>query len=240
MTYNIIADIGGQFDPLIRLIAKMPKADKTILVGDLNDRGPQSRQVIEWAMSDLDIVAVDSNHGHMFVDMWRRALEDDYQMEYHPGDFINNGGAQTLASYGAVDGMHFFEAMRLVPASHIQWLDQLPWKFEAPGLVVTHAPIPYAYGDSPPQRHARIWNRGYPHPIEGTFQVYGHNAANEVRWFVKDGITRQIISNTPVEGAYACCIDASRQRDRLTGMHWPTKEIFQEVYDDKMALQKST
>ena len=58
MTYNIIGDIAGRFDELMLLLAKMPESDKVILLGDMVDRGSQSKQVIEWAMTNPNVIAI--------------------------------------------------------------------------------------------------------------------------------------------------------------------------------------
>ena len=68
MTYNIIGDIAGRFDELMLLLAKMPEADKVILVGDMVDRGPKSKEVIEWAMNNPNVIAIKGNHEDMMVD----------------------------------------------------------------------------------------------------------------------------------------------------------------------------
>jgi len=91
---NVIGDVGGQFDALISLYAKAPKADKTILVGDLNDRGTKSRQVIEWAIQEPNVITLHSNHGDMFVDYYRRweAFLNNlpYRTRYSSRDFQKN------------------------------------------------------------------------------------------------------------------------------------------------------
>lgn len=232
MTCNIIADIAGQYDCLLRLLAKMPVADRVILVGDLNDRGPKSNDVIKWAMSEPNVHAVDSNHGHMFVDWWDSMTYDDYRQQYDPQDFYNNGGYDTIRSYQPAGSSPVtqMQAANRIPSTHIRWLDSLPWKYEQPGLVVTHAPIP-SWDEQ--VRFRRIWSRSNPRPIEGKFQVFGHNAASRVRWYteLEPGICEEEEINPSGEGElFAACVDTSHAK-KLTGMHWPTKKIFQEAYE---------
>jgi serine/threonine protein phosphatase 1 len=87
---NIIADIGGNFDALMRLLSKMPD-DKVISLGDMVDRGPDSKAVIDWFMSNGH--AVIGNHEHMMLDHCRKT---GY---YESGIWELNGGCTTLASY---------------------------------------------------------------------------------------------------------------------------------------------
>ena len=67
----VIGDIHGCYDALIELLEKCKYnsvTDTLFLAGDLVDRGPQSREVLEWLMSnkDLDIFCVEGNHDNKF------------------------------------------------------------------------------------------------------------------------------------------------------------------------------
>lgn len=242
MTANIFCDIGGEFDALMRLKKKLPPADKEVFVGDLNDRGWKSKQVIEYCMGNPNVIVLDSNHGDMFVDAWYTYMDADYQQLYHPSDFLDNGGAMTLASYGATEGMSLIDAFRLVPPQHIGWLAKLPLFFELPGLIVSHAPIPEAHwsghmkADLKGDRFNYVWNRYAPVKQDGLFQVFGHNSHWGLRRF----------------GDWAICLDTTRFGSRdmsnledvknikgqaITALHWPTKEIFQEPYKEEHATQ---
>ena len=66
----IVGDIGGQKDAFDRLIKGWKR--KIVLVGDLNDRGPKSKQMIEWAIkNEKNVTTLHSNHGHMMVDFFQ-------------------------------------------------------------------------------------------------------------------------------------------------------------------------
>jgi hypothetical protein len=220
-TVNIIGDVAGRFGELMELLAKMPAADLTLAVGDIVDRGPKSREVVEWFMGDpLSRDCILGNHECMFV----------YACRNQPMDPLNtiwgwNGGQQTWASYG----------YELPPESHLRWLEKRPLWYCQPGLFVSHAPV-YNMAEMPQQNLATpheindlynddngwVWNRylGTACAGDGDFYVYGHNshlvkhttlaAGGEQNWF-------------------AACIDDSRH-NKLTGLHWPTKEIYQVEY----------
>jgi len=46
--HYIIGDIHGEYQTLLALVAKLPKDAKLIFVGDLIDRGLQSRELVEY------------------------------------------------------------------------------------------------------------------------------------------------------------------------------------------------
>lgn len=194
---NIIGDVGGRFDELLKLLDKMPKADLILAVGDLMDRGPKSRQVITWFMGNADKAeALYGNHDDMMV-------KDSEWWEM-------NGGDKTIESYG---GREF------IPKSHIEWLSKRPLYYKTDNLVVTHAPITQLsqlpkklLGCENPELGEEgdfIWNRYAPmKPLGGGyFHVYGHNHKFREHTYG----TR--------ENLYAVCIDATGNKE-LMGMHW--------------------
>ncbi len=101
---NIIGDIAGEYVALIKLLEKMPK-QRTLLLGDLNDRGWESKQVIQYAI-DNDIMrqglilTLDSNHGDLFTDWFYQRTGMKNDARYEDGIFEMNGGRATLSSYG--------------------------------------------------------------------------------------------------------------------------------------------
>ena len=219
---NIIADIAGEFDALMELVGKMPRAP-FVLLGDLNDRGPKSKEVIEWAMQTPDVTTLHSNHGELFVDFYRMQCDENYESTYWPTDFINNGGLHTLYSYGfGSDPNHtytFEDIPKLIPKAHIDWLDTRPLYFEGEGIFCSHAPLhehlslDKAIVLAGSNQASLLWNRGYPKKRDA-FQVFGHNS----HWGVK------------AFDDWAYCLDGSRQRV-LTGMHWPSRQLYQVSYD---------
>lgn len=160
MTYNIIADIAGRYDELLELIALMPKADIIILVGDLVDRGPKSKEVVEWAMNTPDVITLKGNHEDMIV----QSYYDKWDV-----DHVRNGGLATMASYG-------INEVKDYPKEHIDWMQKLPVFFfnRKEGLFVSHAPWIGDLGDYGWERPA-LWNRYPLKKAEDVFQVHGHN-----------------------------------------------------------------
>jgi serine/threonine protein phosphatase 1 len=208
---NIIADVAGRFDELMLLVKKMPD-EEFLFLGDLNDRGKQSKQVIEWVMKNAKCLK--SNHGDMFVYAYNRQMRTKYPCAnfYDSMDFYRNGGQNTIYSYG--------ETIKDVPEEHIKWLAELPWYHKTEDLFVSHAPwhsnktleeaCDYHSEDS------LMWNRYYMKPRD-QFQIHGHNA--NLYWYGPD-------HGVP---AFGVCIDNSYQKD-LIGINWPTKQLYKQEY----------
>ena len=184
----IIGDIAGQFDAL-RFLAELYKGERICLVGDLIDRGPKSKEVVQWCIDNKNRVdVVMGNHEHMFIDWYDYHYSPDYERYYSGDDWVRNGGFQTLQSY-----VSFTE----IPKEHMAFLRALPKKRFYKNVLVTHAPI---HPLMPDNEYMCLWNRTEPERIENTLQVFGHNSHWGWRPF-----------GDPKD-PWAICIDTSRDR----------------------------
>ena len=100
-----IGDVHGRLDllaPLYRAIRAdleraAPAHSVEIFLGDYIDRGPQSRDVLEWLIASRPATArrvcLMGNHEAMLLDALRGLEEPDL--------WLGNGGVETMRSYGA-------------------------------------------------------------------------------------------------------------------------------------------
>lgn len=215
MTYDIIvADVAGQFEALERLIKKLPKGN-ILFVGDLIDRGPKSREVVELVMKNH--ASLMGNHEHMLLDYVKGCpLYKDQRI------WLNNGGDATLDGYG-FDGVN--PDTFKIPSAHVEWLSELPTYYEDDRVFVSHAPWKSGLPLSSAKTLAKfggintdslIWNR---HGIQkrDKLQIFGHNSHWGLKRFEKDG------------DPYGICLDDSWNKV-LTAYHIPSGEVFQEPY----------
>lgn len=221
MKYAIIADIAGQFEALMRLVDKIPKDYEIILLGDLIDRGPDSRLVVQWAI-DNNIKCCYANHEDMMVHGF---IDENYSYRHM---WIGNSGHATLRSY---------EGHKEVALKHIEWMKNNPRVihlkvkvgcFEE--VVCTHAPIhsKYLYELSDREladdvvdhfniESSVIWNRRPP--IRRQYlQVSGHNSHWGLKTFKDD---KQV---------WAYSLDQSKDY-KLTALLLPSETIVEESYD---------
>jgi hypothetical protein len=141
-----IPDIHGRLDLLELLLAKLRDrgldlaVDRLVFTGDLVDRGPDSRGVIELvrrlqADHPGSVVALKGNHEEMML----RCVDgdggqfSDWQCWTYPG----NGGQDTLKSFTPEPGADWH-----VPEDVLAWLRGLPISHEEPGFFFSHAPAP--------------------------------------------------------------------------------------------------
>jgi serine/threonine protein phosphatase 1 len=152
----VIGDIHGEIamldTALDRIAADGGAGAPMISLGDLVDRGPGSRAVIETLMqgqaAGRDWTVLKGNHDRMF----QRYLEDGrvHDARVVSGvDWLNPrlGGDKTLISYG-VDAdtgrsasLVLEDARAAVPAAHLAFLQGMPLFHQAQGMVFVHAGI---------------------------------------------------------------------------------------------------
>jgi len=144
MIYYAIGDVHGEkakLDDLLTQIASDARglAYQVVFIGDLIDRGPESRAVVETAMQLTQAgqaITVRGNHEELMLHAYDH---DETAGLYH---WAVNGGDQTIAAYErfAGAGNHWREA---IDKAHIAWLRALPvmHRDEARGLVFVHGGI---------------------------------------------------------------------------------------------------
>lgn len=180
----VVTDIHGCFDTLMALVAKFPKDTPWCFAGDLVDRGPRNRQVVDY-MRKNKIPGVKGNHEILMYD-------NDYEMRQC---WMMNGGAQTSLEYDTIPAPPWIEYqgmkskerfVRDVEAfdADAKWMRELPLYLEFPDIVredgrhllVTHTTFGDIYGLRNTIPHVKaVWQRkGIPKDIKGVFNVYGH------------------------------------------------------------------
>ncbi|UGX93320.1 serine/threonine protein phosphatase [Bradyrhizobium barranii subsp. barranii] len=132
-----IGDIHGCFEKLTSLLVacdqiRGPRSAQFVLVGDYIDRGPQSREVMDFLVGshgkqNRPFVCLRGNHEEMLL----RAAD----MERTDRDLMNwwgNGGEQTLDSYGIDDPAD-------LPSEHLDWIRALQLTKIEHGRLFVHA-----------------------------------------------------------------------------------------------------
>jgi serine/threonine protein phosphatase 1 len=159
-----------------------------IHVGDLVDRGPDSRGVIDFLMQGIaegqDWVVLKGNHDRLFTGFLNDPHDHDPRLRselswLHP----RLGGATTLASYGVASAADrpvarvHADAVQAVPAVHIDFIDNLPLFHQVGEALYVHAGIRPGVALEDQSETDLIWIRE-PFLIErvsfGPLVVHGH------------------------------------------------------------------
>lgn len=193
-----IGDIHGCSAALRALLeaAELVEGDRVVTLGDYVDRGPDTRGVIETllGLQAADrLVPLMGNHEEMLLG----ALRGTYPL----AAWLQHGGVETLASYGA---KHLEE----LPAEHLAFLDRCLPFFESEEAIFTHAN--YVAGEPLDRQPAEAlrWQSLHDHFPEPHFSgkraFVGHTAQ-------KDG--------NPLDAGHLVCLDTACCRGGLLTMY---------------------
>ena len=147
----IIGDIHGCAATLRRLVDDTlhpyPK-DRIYLLGDLIDRGPDSKGVLDFIFElrerGLSVNGVRGNHEQMCL----QAGDDNYFL----GLWASNGGLATMESFQA-DGPGD------IPRRYREFLDSLPYYILLDAFVIVHAGLNFDMPDPFDDTGAMLWTR---------------------------------------------------------------------------------
>lgn len=199
MSKIVIGDVHGCFESLKALIKQFPH-DNICFVGDLVDRGPSSREVVELVKSKgYDCVM--GNHEQFMIEqqsIWR-----------HP----RNGGDKTIVSYK--EHQDLFK-------EHCAWFETLPDYIEyhdiknddGEYLLISHSFASQCWNnkDSAYFKEVIKWGRSWSEwkPIPGIFNIFGHTPMKEVKT-----VHRSVCVDT------GCCYDLT-----LSAIEFPSMNVF--------------
>lgn len=190
--YYAIGDVHGEADKLAQLhdfiredAARLGAAPFFVHLGDLIDRGPDSRAVIAriMALGPEEGVCIKGNHEQLMLHAFSN--RDSVGIYY----WAENGGDQTIASYKRANGDRD-DWRDAIDRPHIGWLRALPamWRDEARGLVFVHGGIdPKAFPNC--AEEVRLWTRAraffesekWPQrpELENILVVHGHTPTHD-------------------------------------------------------------
>ena len=127
-----VGDIHGCFDKLSILMDRIhadPDKDRLVFVGDYIDRGPNSKEVVDYLIdlkSKTDrVIFLKGNHEEML----ERYLEG-----YDTMMFLDNGGEATVRSYTRQGS----KGKTLIPDDHLAFFNALRLYYETPSYIFVH------------------------------------------------------------------------------------------------------
>ncbi|NOX39201.1 MAG: serine/threonine protein phosphatase [Alphaproteobacteria bacterium] len=197
-----IGDVHGHLDKL-RAAHALIRADRALTgddaapvihVGDLVDRGPDSKGVIAYLIDGLaqgaPWICLRGNHDRLlmrFLDDadWRDPVLHPDLTWLHP----RMGGLETLASYGVkTEGDPSAlalqrQAMRLVPEAHRAFLAKMPLYKQWDNLLFVHAGIRPGVALDAQTEDDLVWIRRPFHAFSGDFGwliIHGHTMVDKV------------------------------------------------------------
>ncbi|HHB95113.1 MAG TPA: hypothetical protein ENK88_08210 [Campylobacterales bacterium] len=196
--HYIIGDIHGEFQKLLSLIEKLPKDGKLIFVGDLIDRGLQSREIIAYIRANKYLV-VRGNHEQFMIEDGQKLIDKLLNGEEvtMSSTWVFAGGIETLLSYGLLEKQEdiykFIKNLEGIEAlqNDIEWMKSLPLYIEMENphnpklsIVISHASIGNFWNlKESNYKHFEFYimtNRRRPSADTPIFNIYGHTNVPKV------------------------------------------------------------
>lgn len=193
-----VGDIHGQIDMLKGAISRIEadggKDAKIVFLGDLVDRGPDSKGVIALLMEGIsqgrNWTVLKGNHDRLFYLFYEDGTVNDGilrpDMDWlHP----RVGGAETIASYGiqaTSDAPNYALSKAAIPREHAEFMRNLPLYYQHGELLFVHAGIVPEVALIDQVEDKLIWVReefhkyDKPHPF---LVVHGHTALDAPEHF---------------------------------------------------------
>jgi serine/threonine protein phosphatase 1 len=190
-----IGDIHGDADALFRLLACFPEleaVDTIVFVGDYVDRGPKSKEVIEFIrrlpeQTRAKVVALRGNH----EDAWLRVIDRGWPEFALP---LANGCLSTLRSFMGRTAPELGESMKgdelpallrgtFFPDDVVAWMRALPYYYEDAHAIYVHAGLPHGEDGFPHPSKVKtpsvlLWCRDdhFFRRYSGKLVIFGHTA----------------------------------------------------------------
>jgi serine/threonine protein phosphatase 1 len=155
----VIGDIHGCYKTLKKLVEghiKLTKEDHLYFVGDLIDRGPRSREVLDYIISlkskGYNVFPVKGNHEDLFI----KAFSDEEYMSA----WFHNGAEETLLSFNVPENkLNIYEGLKMIPEKYFQFLYDLPYYYDLNDYIIVHAGLNITSGDIFEDVQAMLWSR---------------------------------------------------------------------------------
>jgi len=185
----VIGDIHGCLNELavlldyLNAVVGVTKKDSLIFLGDYIDRGPESKRVIDLLIQIKShfpkTYFLKGNHEDMFTDFL--GLEGGAKGKI----YLDNGGIETIRSYGVTDLNQVESILELVPKDHVSFLQNLSLAIRVGDVLCVHAGLnPHREFDHQVEGEM-LWIRDEfilnPHPF-GLVVIFGHTPREDIYW----------------------------------------------------------
>jgi len=172
-----IGDIHGCIKTLKELINQILLVDKQpelLFVGDLIDRGPNSKAVIDYILElknkGLKINCIRGNHEQMLIHAYT------HNQRITDSNWYFNGAENTIRSFNAKADLDI-KIKNLIPEKYYLFLDSLPYFIELDDYLVVHAGFNF-YAKNPfADFESMLWIREEHNKFEftkGKKIIHGH------------------------------------------------------------------
>jgi serine/threonine protein phosphatase 1 len=177
----VIPDIHGCLHTLrylVEVLIRLSKEDTLYILGDVIDRGPDSKGVIDYIMEleagGYQVTTLRGNHEDYMLKVieseknqgfWHRSGQKKTRKEW-----FRFGGDTTLKSFGV-------SKISSIADVYVDWLRALPYYAEYRNFLIVHAGFNFKKDNIFEDTEAMLWTRDYeidPEKLAGRKIIHGH------------------------------------------------------------------
>jgi len=189
MATYVIGDIHGRPALLDQLMKNVPwdvEQDKIVFLGDMIDRGPDARGIVERVMKlaqvNPNVVVLRGNHEQMMIDC----------LDFGDLQWLipENGGLATLEAYGFnLAELRDVSDIR-IPEEHVEFIRGLPFYHEDEQAIYVHAGLVPGEHPSETDPDVLLWTRDFDfyRGYVGKLCFFGHTPT---QYLPRDGRQRR-------------------------------------------------
>jgi serine/threonine protein phosphatase 1 len=195
----VIPDVHGcllTLRSLVEELIELRTDDSLIFLGDMIDRGPSSKGVIDYIMklkaSGINTRVMKGNHEEYMAKVFRdeqaksglRRMLGLKSVTFK--DWLQYGGDATLSSFNA-------DSVLSIPEMYIEWIESLEFYMQWKNFLIVHAGFNFELDDIFSDTQSMMWIRDYkidPEKLGNRKIIHGHVPVT------LDFINQSIVSNS--------------------------------------------
>ena len=179
----VIPDVHGclmTLRALVEDLIELRKDDELIFLGDVIDRGPSSKGVIDYIMqlrdNGINVSVIRGNHEEYMAKVYRedqakRGLRRMLGLKTSSyREWMMHGGSETMISYRA-------DSVSDIPEKYIEWIESLDYYMNRKNFLIVHAGFNFELDDIFSDTQSMMWIREYkidPAKLGNRKIIHGH------------------------------------------------------------------
>ncbi len=172
-----IGDIHGCFLTLKKLLEEkicIKKEDELYFVGDYIDRGPSSKDVLDYLIhlktEGFNIYPIRGNHEDFFLE----AHNNSFSLQI----WLRNGAEQTLRSFNIPENVLLkHQGVKLITEVYVDFINHLPYYYELDDAIIVHAGLNFEIKNPLEDEESMLWIREFQYDgkkIGDKRLIHGH------------------------------------------------------------------
>ncbi len=179
----VIPDVHGCLKTLRSLIDELivlRSDDTLIFLGDVIDRGPSSKGVIDYIMeldeSGIKTTVIRGNHEDYMAKIYR---EEQAKQGFRKMLGLKSASYKAWMLYGGEQTIESFEDVDVkdIPLKYIEWIESLPYYIEWNDFLIVHAGFNFGNEDIFSDTLSMMWIRDFkidPEKLGNRKVIHGH------------------------------------------------------------------